>query len=445
MESARQIAFKALRKIQNDKGFSNIVINNSLNTKALSGKDRAFVTALVYGVVERLLTLDFIIEANSSKKIKNIEPDVLTILRMGVYQLYYMRSVTESAAVNESVELAKKSGLSRASGFINAILRSCIRNVDLDKMIDDIKSPEKRLSIKYSCPSWLVEMWLGQYGIEKTSAFLERSVGKPPVYIRANSLLIDEETLVEKLAEENISAKKDELEGCLVLDSINDCETSQAFKNGYFHVQDKASQLCINYADIKPFQTVLDVCSAPGGKAFTAAQYMKNQGELLAFDLHQNRVNLIKSGAERLKITCITSECQDATLYNDSMPKADVVLCDVVCSGFGIIRRKPEIKYKTPEEISRLPEIQYNILSNSSLYVKDGGTLVYSTCTVNQKENEEVVSRFINEHKDFEIVVPNKSENKYFQNLDTGCITLFGDDNNADGFFICKMKKVSSN
>jgi 16S rRNA (cytosine967-C5)-methyltransferase len=127
------------------------------------------------------------------------------------------------------------------------------------------------------------------------------------------------------------------------------------------------------------------------------------------------------------------------------MPKADVVICDVVCSGFGIIRRKPEIKYKTPEEISRLPEIQYNILSNSSLYVKDGGTLVYSTCTVNQKENEEVVSRFINEHKDFKIVVPNKSENKYFQNLDTGCITLFGDDNNADGFFICKMKKVSSN
>lgn len=445
MESARQTAFKALKKIQNDKGFSNIVINNSLNTKALSQKDRAFVTALVYGVVERLITLDFIIEANSSKKIKNIEPDVLTALRMGVYQLYFMRSVTESAAVNESVELAKKSGLFRAAGFINAILRSCIRSFELENEIEKIKETNIRLSVKYSCPLWLVDMWLQQYGVERTTAFLERSVGKPPVYVRTNTLVIDDDELIEKLADENITAKEDTLKNCLVLDSICDCENSQAFKNGYFHVQDKASQLCVYYADIKPGDVVLDVCSAPGGKAFTAAQYMNDQGSLYAFDLHQNRVNLIKSGAERLKISCITADCQDATVYNDRTPKADVVLCDVVCSGFGIIRRKPEIKYKKPDDIVRLPEIQYNILSNSSLYVKNEGTLVYSTCTVNRKENEEVVNRFISEHKDFQIVIPDEKDKKYFGDTANGCITLFGDDNNADGFFICKMKKVSSN
>ena len=188
----------------------------------------------------------------------------------------------------------------------------------------------------------------------------------------------------------------------------------------------------------------MDVCSAPGGKAFTAAEYMENKGKLFAFDLHQNRVNLIKDGSERLKISCITAECQDATEHNESIEKADVVLCDVVCSGFGIIRRKPEIKYKNFDDIIRLPEIQYNILSNSSLYVKDGGTLVYSTCTVNTKENEEVIERFISEHKDFEIIVPNENETKYFGYTTNGCITLFGDDNNADGFFICKMKKVSA-
>ena len=216
MESARQTAFKALKKIQNDKGFSNIVINNSLNTKALSQKDRAFVTALVYGVVERLITLDFIIEANSSKKIKNIEPDVLTVLRMGVYQLYFMRSVTESAAVNESVELAKKSGLFRAAGFINAILRSCIRSFDLENEIEKIKETNIKLSVKYSCPLWLVDMWLQQYGVERTTAFLERSVGKPPVYVRTNTLVIDDDELIEKLADENITAKEDALKNCLV-------------------------------------------------------------------------------------------------------------------------------------------------------------------------------------------------------------------------------------
>ena len=169
---------------------------------------------------------------------------------------------------------------------------------------------------------------------------------------------------------------------------------------------------------------------------------MENDGKLFAFDIHQNRVKLINEGAKRLKISCITADCQDATVHNSSISKADVVLCDVVCSGFGIIRRKPEIKYKTPEEIARLPEIQYKILSNSSLYVKDGGTLVYSTCTVNKRENEDVVNRFIKEHSDFEILVPGTDEGKYFENTNGGCITLFGDDNNSDGFFICKMKKV---
>ncbi len=442
METARQIAFKALTKIQNNRGFSNLVVNNSLNAQSLSSKDRAFVTALIYGVVERSLTLDFIIEANSSKKIKNIDSAVLTILRMGVYQLYYMRSVTESAAVNESVELSKKVGYHRASGFINAVLRSCIRNFDLERSLSEIKETDKYLSIKYSCPLWLVQMWLKQYKEEKTRVFLERSVGKPPIYVRVNALLISEDDLIEELKKEDIFAKKTNLENCLLITSLNDCENSEAFKKGYFHVQDKSSQLCIKYADISENDVVLDVCSAPGGKAFTAAQYMGNKGKLLAFDLHKNRVNLINEGAKRLNIDCISANCQDATIYNSDIQKADVVICDVVCSGFGIIRRKPEIKYKTQDEIVRLPEIQYNILSNASRYVKDNGTIVYSTCTVNKHENEDVVNRFLKEHNDFDMVLPGQETAMYFGNVADGCITLFGDDNNSDGFFICKMRKV---
>ena len=443
METARQIAFKALMKIQNNKGFSNLVVNNSLNAQSLSSKDRAFVTALVYGVVERSLTLDFIIEANSSKKIKNIDTPVLTILRMGVYQLYFMRSVTESAAVNESVELSKKVGYHRASGFINAVLRSCIRNFDFERSLINIKEIDKQLSIRYSCPLWLVQMWLKQNGEEETRVFLERSVGKPPVYVRVNSLLISEDELIEELKKEEISAEKTDLENCLLITSLTDCENSEAFKKGYFHVQDKSSQLCIKYACIKEKDVVLDVCSAPGGKAFTAAQYMNNNGKLLAFDLHKNRVNLISEGAKRLHANCISADCQDATVYNEDLPKADVVICDVVCSGFGIIRRKPEIKYKTQDEISRLPEIQYNILSNASRYVKDDGVIVYSTCTVNKCENEDVVKRFIKEHGNFEIVLPEQEMSLYFGNTNNGCITLFGDGNNSDGFFICKIRKVS--
>ena len=223
METARQIAFKALSKIQNNKGFSNLVVNNSLNAQSLSSKDRAFVTALIYGVVERSLTLDFIIEANSSKKITNIDSAVLTILRMGVYQLYYMRSVTESAAVNESVELSKKVGYSRASGFINAVLRSCIRNFDLDNSLSRIKEVDKQLSVRYSCPLWLVQMWIKQNGEEKTRIFLERSVGKPPIYIRVNSLLISEDDLIEELKKEDIIAEKTDLDNCLPITSLTDC------------------------------------------------------------------------------------------------------------------------------------------------------------------------------------------------------------------------------
>lgn len=442
MKTARQTAFEALKKIVSDSGFSNLVINNALRNTDLNQRDKAFVSALVYGVVERAFTLDYIIEKNSTKPIFKLDIPILTILRMGVYQIYFMRTVTDSAAVDESVKLAKYAGLYRASGFVNAVLRSCIRNFDFDKAMSSIKDRNEYLSIKYSCPLWLVDMWTNDMGEEKTEAFLQRSVGKPPVFARVNTLKTDTEELVAVLNSENIKAEPDSLFGCIVLDSFADYENCNAFKNGMFHIQDKSSQLCVKYAGIKPGDTVIDVCSAPGGKAFTAAQYLNGRGRLLAFDLHENRVRLIQSGADRLGINLISCGCRDASKFDSTIPKADVVLCDVVCSGFGIIRRKPEIKYKKQEDILRLPDIQYNILLNSSRYVKKGGTLIYSTCTVNNKENREVVRRFLDTSDNFETVLPTAEEQQFLGESADGCITLFGDDNNCDGFFMCKMKKV---
>ncbi|HAB00590.1 MAG TPA: 16S rRNA (cytosine(967)-C(5))-methyltransferase RsmB [Ruminococcaceae bacterium] len=428
MKTARQIAFEALLKIESGKGYSNIVTDSVIVRMTDDKRDAAFAVALTYGVIERQLSLDFIIAANSSKPIRALQRSVLTVLRMGVFQLYFMDSVTPNAAVNESVELIKHAGCAKAAGFVNAVLRACARSFDFEKALSRIDDPIKQMSVRYSCPSWLVQDWMERYGSERTERFLTRSVGKPPLYIRTNTLLIDDDSLIAALEKENMSARKVAFpEHCLVLESGLHPETSECFQKGWFHVQDRASQLCVYYADIRENDTVTDVCSAPGGKAFTAAQYMKDHGTLRAFDLHSNRVRLISEGAERLHIRCLEAQVRDASIADGIGADSDVVLCDTVCSGFGVIRRKPEIKYKSQQEIARLPEIQYQILSTSCRYVKNGGTLMYSTCTVQREENEEVVLRFLEENPDF------REEKR---------LTMFGDEEDSDGFFLCKMRKV---
>lgn len=384
IKSSRLVAFETLFKIFYDDAYSNLALDNAL--KGVND-DKAFISALVYGVVERRLTLDYFINKYLKSKPK---PKILTILRMGAYQLLFMDKVPSNAAINESVELTKAIKQDYYSSLVNAVLHK----IDNDRII-----PDDDLSVKYSVPENLINMWLKQYGKEAVEGFLPNINERPPVFAVPNTLYADADELLYELMSEGIEG---EVVGELVMiTSSFDLNNSKAFANGLFHIEDMSSFECAKALGAQPGEIVLDMCSAPGGKAFTIAECMHNQGTIFAFDLHEHRVKQIKNGADRLGISIINAAVNDAAVYNEALPKADRILCDVPCSGFGIIRRKPEIRYKELDSIADLPAVQLGILETSANYLKPGGILIYSTCTLNKKENEKVVNAFLNHNSDF--------------------------------------------
>ncbi len=438
MKTARQIAVEALGKVNGSKGYSNIVIDKALEQSGLGLRDAAFATALFYGVLERMLTLDHCIAGFSKTPVEKLTPQVREILRVALYQMLYMDSVPDSAAVNEAVNLTRVFRKESAGGFVNGVLRAFLRS---GKRVPRMAgSRADQLSIQYSCPAWLVQLWLDSYGEENTQGILKTSLGRPPVYIRANTLKTTADALSSRLEEEGAVVRRDEMEeNCLRVSGTGDVTALPAFQEGLFHVQDKSSQLCVKALDARPGMRVLDICAAPGGKSFTAAQWMHGEGELLAMDLYRARAALVSEGAQRLGIGCITAKEGDASRYNSKLGLFDRVLCDAPCSGLGIIRRKPEIKYKNPEELGEIPQLQYSILSNSANYVKEGGILLYSTCTLNPAENEEVVARFLAEYPGF-------APCRLPQSLGSAghMVTLFPHQGDTDGFFISTMKRVGN-
>ncbi|MDD4699719.1 MAG: 16S rRNA (cytosine(967)-C(5))-methyltransferase RsmB, partial [Oscillospiraceae bacterium] len=419
MINARKLAVDALQKVNENGGFSNIVLGSILSIEDIDKKDISFISSLVYGVLERKITLDYIIEKQTKRKINKLHPYVVEVLRIGIYQLLYMDKVPASAAVNESVKLIKKSKQSFTSGFVNAVLRGVIRNKsDLIPKDNTVNS----LSIRYSCPQWLVQELFSDYGDTNTEEFLKDSLSVPPIYVRVNNLKITVEELKRNLEQTGIIVHNcNDFSNTLYLEKTGNIEYNNFYKNGYFHVQDLSSQLCVKALDVHEGDRVLDICSAPGGKSFTSAEIMKNAGEIVACDLYDHRVKLIQDGANRLGISIIIAKVSDATKFDKTLGLFDRVLCDAPCSGFGVIRRKPEIKYKTKSEIDNLPEIQFEILQNASKYLKKDGQLVYSTCTLRKCENDDVVDRFIYENPEF--VLLKKT-------------TLFPHINKGDGFFI---------
>lgn len=435
---ARLTAVKMLLKMEEDGAYSNILLDKVLSESTLNDRDKAFAAALFYGVTERRLTLDYVIKQQSKLPFEKLDKTAVMILRLGLYQLLYMSGVPESAAVNECVKLCKKLKVFSAQGFVNGMLRSFIRN---GKRISygGLEAAE-RLSVEYSCPEWLCGKWLEEYGIEGAVRVLKASVGRPPVYARVNTLKTNTDDLLEALKKEKISAKKYAgLDNCIVLERTGDIEQSRAFREGLFHVQDISSQLCC--LTLRPVvnETVFDMCAAPGGKSFTMAQLMGNNGSLYSFDLHDMRVGLIEDGARRLGIRIINARQGDASQFNAQLPQADRVLCDVPCSGLGVIRRKPEIKYKNPEEFNDLPPIQLSILENASRYVKVGGTLVYSTCTLSRAENDEVADAFAKEHPEFTPIVQTVA---YSGAANSHKRTYFPDENGGDGFFTASFRRI---
>ncbi len=443
MKNARQIAFEALLKIHRDSAYSNLAVDVALKENAhLDDRDKAFVSNIVYGTLDRLILIDYNLSLYLNQPVKKLKPELHTILRMGVYQLLFMDKVPSRAAVNESVNLAKMNKSSFAASLVNAVLRRVADNgVRLPDCAPD--SPEY-LSIKYSCPEWILSMWIDAYGVENAVALAEKALDAPPLVIRVNTLKTNTDDLILKLADEGVVAEKaNGFENALVIKNSGGVENLNAYREGLFHAQDFASQLCCKALDAKEGETVFDLCSAPGGKAFTIAESMNNSGCVRAFDIYQSRVDLIKNGAARLGLSNVYTYLSDASIFNENYGMADRVLCDVPCPGLGIIRRKPEIRFKNRSDIDNLPDLQYRILCNAIRYLKDGGRLVYSTCTLNPKENSEVCDRFLAEHPDFSVInvfedLPRYShEDKY--------LTLMPHLHSTDGFFFAVFVKNGGN
>lgn len=414
IENSRQIVFEILNKIEIDDSFSNITLNNYLK-KVDNSVDKAFISRLVYGVVERKLTLDYII-SKFCKKYSSSKKAVKTVLRMGVYQIYFFDNIPDRAAVNETVNLLNNKKYSYYKSFVNAVLRSvCQNRIDINALPDEYK---------YSCPKHLIGLWNKAYGEENTKKILDAINEKAPIYLTPNVLKISAEELCELLNKNGIEAKQ--IENSVQITSQFDIAESDFYKQGLFFVQDISSKKAADLLNAKSNETVLDMCCCPGGKSFETALNMKNQGQIYSFDIHENKLSLVNEGAKRLGINIIKTGVNDAGVFNKNIAVADKIICDVPCSGFGIIRRKPEIKYKNLDEIKPLYDIQYQILSTCSKYLKTGGQLVYSTCTLNKNENEKIVSKFLKENENFECITQS---------------TVFPSKDGGDGFFMALIRK----
>lgn len=436
--SARYAAYKLIEKVETG-GYSNIALDGMFSkSDSLSDRDKAFAARLFYGVTERKLTLEHIIGAYVSKPLQKLDRQVRITLMMGVYQIMYMDNVPDSAAVNESVSLVKKLGKASASGMVNAVLRSIIRD---GKKIPPVKGDKyDKMAVEYSCPAELIRRICKGYGEENTVSLLEASLLPSVTVLRTNVLKTSSEELIASLKSRGISAQASEFEeNAVICDDLRDVERDPDFIAGNYHVQDYSSQLCCKAVSPRKGETVIDICAAPGGKTFTMAEMMGDEGRIFACELHEKRTGLIVKGAERLGISCIEAVTNDARVYNEKLPVADRVLCDVPCSGYGVIRGKPEIRYKPLSEAQRLPEIQLDILRTACRYVKDGGLLVYSTCTVNIEENECVIEKFLAENSDFHGEEFPKDMGDFFRGKFMSAI--FSKQFGGDGFFICRMRK----
>lgn len=437
--TARLAAYRLIERVEKS-AYSNIALSAEFKDSPLSPRDKSFAARLFYGVTERRITLEHIIDGYSSKSAGKLDRQVRIVLMMGIYQLMFMDNVPDNAAVNESVELIRQLKLPKAAGFVNAVLRNIIRE---GKKIPPVKGDKyQKMSVEYSCPAELVKRICDGYGEENARSLLDAALEESPCTVRVNTLKTNAAELKKSFGNRGIIAEISPFEeNALICTGLKDIENDPDFKAGNYHVQDLSSQLCSKAADPKKGYTVIDLCAAPGGKTFTMAQLMENSGEIFACELHEKRTRLIGAGFERLGLTCVKTVTGDARVKNNGLPPADVVLCDVPCSGYGVIRSKPEIRYKSLSEADNLPDIQLAILLNAADYVKEGGVLVYSTCTVNINENEKVAEEFLKRRRDFSGDIFPESMGDFFK--DKFMTAIFTKEFGGDGFFICRMRKES--
>ncbi|RCX16782.1 NusB antitermination factor [Anaerobacterium chartisolvens] len=444
VDKPREIALKILYDINENGAYSSIAINKGLEAYELKGVDRAFITELVYGTLKWRLSIDWIIESFSSIRLKKISPWIINILRLGIYQLMYTSRVPESAACNESVRLSKKYGHAAAGGYVNAVMRSVVRNREGIKYPNPLNDLQKHLSIKYSHPEWMVREWLCEFGEDFTKELMEANNGIPDFTVRVNRLKASMEQLSESLKSEGLETSPGRYAvDALVIKLPSSIARLEAFRKGWFQVQDESSMLASIVLDPKPGELVMDICSAPGGKALHIAALMEGRGEIIARDIHMHKLELIRQSAQRLGINIITPEMYDAcVLDHNYIDRADRVLVDAPCTGLGIIRRKPDIKWsRSIEDRDEIIRLQKKILNIGARYVKRGGCLVYSTCTIGHRENEDVVMGFISENPEFQLedMTPFLPGPLKRPQAKKGYMQLFPNTDGIDGFFISRL------
>lgn len=426
MDINRKTAYLTLMDVENKRSYSNIALNHQIQRNRPDNP--AFVRELVYGVLKNKMLLDYVVDHLVPTGSSKLKMQGLNILRMGLYQLSNMGSVPEYAAVNETVNLAKKFCKGR-DGFINGVLRTYIRNKYSISLPDRAEDEVKYLSIKYSYEPWIIELWLKEYDVEFVEELLKAGNETPQTVIRLNWQKVMKKDLIKSLMEKGFEVEEGKLSPNALYVKGSNLLNTQMYRMGMFSVQDESSQLATIMLDPKHGDFVMDVCAAPGGKTLAIAERMNNTGTVLASDVYTRKVALIEKEVKRLGLSNVKTRTYDATKTDTALiGKADKVIVDAPCTGLGVVRRKPEIKYKKWSwEMDSLPRKQLAILSSSSKYVKMGGTLLYCTCTINVDENEKVVTDFLRKNKDF----VSKEVVKLYPHID-----------GTDGFFICKMTRT---
>ena len=431
---ARETALNVLIACRKDGAWSNGVLKEYTAVDGLDKREAALAARLCYGVLQNRGKLDFYLKQLLTGKLKDLHPAVRDILHLGLYQIFFMDKIPESAAVNESVDLAKKycRKVRTAPGLVNGVLRNAVRNKA------SIEEPTA-LCDQYSHPQKLLDLLTAYVGKEKLEPMLRANNAVPPIVVQVNTCKTTAQQLQNALADAGVSAQMHPwLPDCLILTGTGDLEKLETFRKGHFYVQDAAAKLSVLCAHIPQNAKVLDCCAAPGGKSFAAA--IAGAGEVISCDVHTHKVGLIEKGAQRLELTAVHPCEQDATAFVPQWENnMDVVIADVPCSGYGIIRKKPDIRYKDPDTMSNLPTLQLQILQNQSRYVKPGGVLLYSTCTLVRKENEGVVEKFLKKNPEFtaeNLILP-----PVFPENTTGMLTLVPGEYDTDGFFICRLRR----
>ncbi|EGO63251.1 16S rRNA (cytosine(967)-C(5))-methyltransferase RsmB [Acetonema longum] len=443
--NAREAALLVIQDIEQNQAYANIALAKAIERQTLSNQDRRFMTELVYGTVKAQNTLNWLLSHYCSRSLDKISPVIRNILRMGIYQLFFLDRIPVSAACNQAVELTKKYGHAGTVKFVNAVLRNAARTLDKPVYPDPANHPDQYLSLRYYHPEWMIERWLTRYGFAFCEELCASNNLTPPLSLRTNTLKISRDDLLDRLTAEQATATPSDWtpEG-LVCTEHPALASMPSLQEGLFQVQDESSMLVAHVLGPQPGEFIIDACGAPGGKSTHIAALMNNSGKVLATDLYEHKLALIRENAKRLGIHCLETRQMDAVKLNSLYKnQADRVLVDAPCSGLGVLRRKPDSRWRKNEKLLRaLPDLQSAILHSSADCVKPGGILVYSTCTIEPEENQDVVNGFLASRRDFVLEHAGRLMPVPRPEQPEKMMQLFPHIDGVDGFFIARLRRV---